>query len=47
MVSFTPLPLNPGERATGTQLVGGWVDPTAGLDARNAYSLTTMCEPTV
>jgi hypothetical protein len=25
--SFTP-----GEKAPGTQWIGGWVDPTAGLD---------------
>jgi hypothetical protein len=32
VVSFTPLPLYPGERAPGTHFIGGWVDPRAGLD---------------
>jgi hypothetical protein len=32
VVSFTPLPLYPRERATGTHFIGGWVDPRAGLD---------------
>jgi hypothetical protein len=32
VVSFTPLPLYPGERAHGTHCVGGWVDPRDGLD---------------
>jgi hypothetical protein len=32
MVSFTPLPLYPRERALGTHFIGGWVDPRAGLD---------------
>jgi hypothetical protein len=32
VVSFTPLPLYPQERAPGTHLIGGWVDPRASLD---------------
>jgi hypothetical protein len=32
MVSFTPRPLYPRERAPGTHCIGGWVDPRAGLD---------------
>jgi hypothetical protein len=32
MVSYTPLPLYPRERASGTYWIGGWVDPRAGLD---------------
>jgi hypothetical protein len=32
VVSFTPLPLYPRERAPGTHYIGGWVDPRAGLD---------------
>jgi hypothetical protein len=34
VVSFTPLPLPlyPGERASGTHFIEGWVDPRAGLD---------------
>jgi hypothetical protein len=32
MVSFTPLPLYPSERAPGTHWIGGWVGPRAGLD---------------
>jgi hypothetical protein len=32
VVSYTPLPLYPGERAPGTHFIGGWVGPRAGLD---------------
>jgi hypothetical protein len=32
VVSFTPRPLYPRERASGTHCIGGWVDPRAGLD---------------
>jgi hypothetical protein len=32
VVSFTPRPLYPRERASGTHFIGGWVDPRAGLD---------------
>jgi hypothetical protein len=32
IVSFTPRPLYPGERTSGTQWIGGLVGPRAGLD---------------
>jgi hypothetical protein len=32
VVSFTPQPLYPRERATGTHWIGGWVGPRTGLD---------------
>jgi hypothetical protein len=32
VVSFTPRPLYPLERAPSTHCIGGWVDPTTGLD---------------
>jgi hypothetical protein len=32
VVSFTPRPLYPGERAPGTRYIRGWVDPRTGLD---------------
>jgi len=32
VVSFTPQPLYPRERAPGTLWIGGWVDPRAVLD---------------
>jgi hypothetical protein len=32
VVSFTAWPLYSGERAPGTHLIGGWMDPRAGLD---------------
>jgi hypothetical protein len=32
VVSFTPLSLYPRERVHGTQWIGGWVGPRAGLD---------------
>jgi hypothetical protein len=32
MVSFTPRPLYPRERAPGTRWIGGWVSLKAGLD---------------
>jgi hypothetical protein len=32
VVSFTPLPLYPRERAPGTHLIGGWVEPRADVD---------------
>jgi hypothetical protein len=32
VVSFTSRPLYPRERAPGTNYIGGWVDPRAGLD---------------
>jgi len=33
VVSITPLPLYPRERASGTHWMGGWVGPTAVMDA--------------
>jgi hypothetical protein len=32
VVSFTPRPLYPGERAPGTHWKGGWLDPRIGLN---------------
>jgi hypothetical protein len=32
MVSFTPGRFTPGERASGTHWIGGWMGPRAGLD---------------
>jgi hypothetical protein len=32
VVSFRPLHFTPGERAPGTNWIGGRVDPSAGLD---------------
>jgi hypothetical protein len=32
VVSFTPLPLYPREKAPGTHFIGGWVDPRTGQD---------------
>jgi hypothetical protein len=32
VVSFTPQPLYPTERAPGTHCIGGWVGPRVGLD---------------
>jgi hypothetical protein len=32
VVSFTPLHLYPGERAPGTNWIGGWVGTRTGLD---------------
>jgi hypothetical protein len=31
MVSFTPQPLYPRERAPGINWIGGWMGPSAGL----------------
>jgi hypothetical protein len=39
VVSFTPLPLYPRERAPGTHFIGGWVDPRAGLDDMEKWKL--------
>jgi hypothetical protein len=33
VVSFTPYPLYPGEKAPGTHSIEGWVGSRAGLDA--------------
>jgi hypothetical protein len=30
--SFTPRQLYPWEKKPGTHRIGGWVDPTAGMD---------------
>jgi hypothetical protein len=38
VVSFTPRPLYPRERAPGTHCIGGWVDPRAGLDSMEKWS---------
>jgi hypothetical protein len=42
MVSFTPLPLYPRERAPGTHFMGGWVDPRAGLDDMEKWKFVTL-----
>jgi hypothetical protein len=33
VVSFTPRPLYPQGKATGTHWIGGWMGPRTGLDA--------------
>jgi hypothetical protein len=40
VVSFTPLPLYRGERATGVLWIGSWVDPSAGLDEEKGKIFT-------
>jgi hypothetical protein len=42
MVSFTPWPLYPEERAPGTHWIGGWVDPRAGLDSAEKRKFLTL-----
>jgi hypothetical protein len=42
VVSFTPLPLYPRERAPGTHFIGGWVDPRAGLDDMAKWKFFTL-----
>jgi hypothetical protein len=42
VVSFTPLPLYPRERAPGTHFKGGWVDPRAGLDDMHKWKFFTL-----
>jgi hypothetical protein len=42
MVSYTPCPLYPGERAPDTHWIGGWVDPTAGLDDLEKRKFLTL-----
>jgi hypothetical protein len=37
-----PLPLYPRERAPGTHFIGGWVDPTAGLDDMEKRKILTL-----
>jgi hypothetical protein len=42
VVSFTPRPLYPRERAPGTHCIGGWVeDPRAGLDNMEKWKFLT------
>jgi hypothetical protein len=43
VVKFTPGPLNPGDRATGTQWIGGWVGHTAGLDLMEEREISFPC----
>jgi hypothetical protein len=55
VVSFTPRPLYPRERAPGTHWIGGWVVPRAGLEVvakkripsprRELNSLTPIVQP--
>jgi hypothetical protein len=44
-----PAALPPGERATGTSWIGGWVGPRAGLDDMEKWKFFTLpgrnCEP--
>jgi hypothetical protein len=40
--SFTPWPLYPQERASGTHYIGGWVDPRAGLDDMEKRKFLTL-----
>jgi hypothetical protein len=42
VVNFTPWPLYPRERAPGTQWIGGWVDPRAGLDNTEKRKFLTL-----
>jgi hypothetical protein len=42
VVSFTPRPLYPGERASGTHWIGGWVDRKAGLDDTEKGKFLTL-----
>jgi hypothetical protein len=42
VVSFTPLPLYPEERALGTHWIGGCVDPRAGLDDAEKRKFLTL-----
>jgi hypothetical protein len=42
VVSFTPRPLYPRERAPGTNCIGGWVDPRAGLDNMEKWKFLTL-----
>jgi hypothetical protein len=37
-----PAALPPGERATGTHWIGGWVGPRAGLDAVEKRKFLTL-----
>jgi hypothetical protein len=42
MVSFTPRPLYPRERAPGTHWIGGWVNPRVGLDDVEKRNFLTL-----
>jgi hypothetical protein len=42
VVSFTPRPLYPLERASGTHCIGGWVDPRGGLDSMEKWNFFTL-----
>jgi hypothetical protein len=42
VVSFTPRPFYPRERALGTHCIGGWVDPRAGLDNMEKKKFLTL-----
>jgi hypothetical protein len=42
VVSFTPLPLYPRERAPGTHFIGGWVEPRAGMDDMEKWKYFTL-----
>jgi hypothetical protein len=42
VVSFTPLPLYPRERAPGTHFIGGWVHPRASLDDMEKWKFFTL-----
>jgi hypothetical protein len=43
VVSFTPRPLYPKERAPGTHWIGGWVGPRAVLDAVVKRKVPSPC----
>jgi hypothetical protein len=42
--SFTPRPLYPRERASGTLWIGGWVGPRAVLDAVVKINIPSPCQ---
>jgi hypothetical protein len=42
VVSFTPRPLYPRERAHSTHCIGGWVDSRAGLDDTEKLKFPTL-----
>jgi hypothetical protein len=44
VVSFTPRPLYPQERATGTYCTGVWVGPTADLDTVVKRKIPSPCQ---